>query len=237
MTSARTKRENICDECGLPISICNAKALFEVAVKRNGRELVIAAILDAKTEQTAPDVVARLWHAARLGLDMARANDLTNTAETIMEAMNAVECTCKGSDEMCPCQNRRPAPDAVARLVEAARTFASWDHCWPGNVNLEAACRDIRAALVAMENEQCQVSIGPATGAIINGPRGSGVGAPAAVDNSRTDTVARLVEAAKVLRPYLTWTVGPESPGHHPTMPSAVDAFLSALAAMETSHD
>lgn len=59
----------------------------------------------------APDPVARLWHAARLGLDMARANDLTNTAETIMEAMNAVECTCKGSDEMCPCQNRRPAPD------------------------------------------------------------------------------------------------------------------------------
>ena len=44
-----------------------------------------------------------------------------------------------------------PAPDAVARLVEAARAFASWDHCWPGNINLEAACRDIRAALAAME--------------------------------------------------------------------------------------
>ena len=52
---------------------------------------------------------------------MARANDLTKTAETIMEAMNAVECTCNGSDEMCPCQNRRPAPDPEARLVEAAR--------------------------------------------------------------------------------------------------------------------
>lgn len=63
MTSARTKRENICDECGLPISICNAKAMFELAVRRNGREAVIAAILDAKTEQTeqpAPDAVARL---------------------------------------------------------------------------------------------------------------------------------------------------------------------------------
>ena len=44
-----------------------------------------------------------------------------------------------------------PAPDAVARLVDAARAFASWDHCWPGNINLEAACRDIRAALAAME--------------------------------------------------------------------------------------
>lgn len=49
--------------------------------------------------------------------------------------------------------------------------------------------------------------------------------------------LARLVKAAKALRPYLRWTIGPESPGHHPTMPSAVDAFLFALAAMETSHD
>lgn len=42
-------------------------------------------------------------------------------------------------------------PDAVARLVEAARAFASWDHCWPGNINLDAACRDIRVALTTME--------------------------------------------------------------------------------------
>ena len=42
-----------------------------------------------------------------------------------IEDMNAVECTCKGSDEMCPCQNTpHPAPDAVARLVEAARAEA-----------------------------------------------------------------------------------------------------------------
>ena len=43
------------------------------------------------------------------------------------------------------------APDAVVRLVEAARAFASWDHCWPGNINLEAVCKDIRTALAAME--------------------------------------------------------------------------------------
>lgn len=49
MTSTRTRGENICDECGLPMSICNAKALFELAVRRNGREAVIAAILDAQT--------------------------------------------------------------------------------------------------------------------------------------------------------------------------------------------
>ena len=61
MTSARTNRESICDECGLPISICNAKAMFEYAVRRNGREAVIAAILDA---QTAPDAVAHLVSSA-----------------------------------------------------------------------------------------------------------------------------------------------------------------------------
>ena len=57
MTIARTNRENICDECGLPISICNAKAMFEHAVRRNGREAVIAAILDA---WTATNAVAQL---------------------------------------------------------------------------------------------------------------------------------------------------------------------------------
>lgn len=68
MTSTRTKRENICDECGLPISICNAKAMFEQALIRNGREAVIAAILDTQTEQTeqpTPDPVERLVEAAR----------------------------------------------------------------------------------------------------------------------------------------------------------------------------
>ena len=51
------------------------------------------------------------------------------------------------------------------------------------------------------------------------------------------DAVARLVDAARALQPYLDWTLGPESPGHHPTMASAVAAFKEALAAMETSHD
>lgn len=49
-----------------------------------------------------------------------------------------------------------PTPDAVARLVEAAQAFASWDQCWPGNINLKTACRDIRAALAAMETANDQ---------------------------------------------------------------------------------
>ena len=47
------------------------------------------------------------------------------------------------------------------------------------------------------------------------------------------DAVARLVGAALALQPYLEWAVGPESPGYHPTMVSAVAAFKEALAAME----
>lgn len=95
---------------------CLASSKVEFGFKEN-----FISNWNRRVQTIAPDAVARLWHAARLGLDMARANDLTKTAETIMEAMNAVECPCNGSDEMCPCQNRRPAPDPEARLVEAAR--------------------------------------------------------------------------------------------------------------------
>lgn len=35
--------------------------------------------------------------------------------------------------------------------------------------------------------------------------------------------------AARHILPYLRWTIGPESPGHHPTMPSAVAAFQKAF--------
>lgn len=43
--------------------------------------------------------------------------------------------------------------------------------------------------------------------------------------------------AMRNIKPYLEWTVSDESPGRHPTMPSAVGAFLDALAMMEAqSH-
>ena len=43
-------------------------------------------------------------------------------------------------------------------------------------------------------------------------------------------TLAELIQAGRYITPYLTWTIGPESPGHHPTMPSACAAFAEALA-------
>jgi hypothetical protein len=42
--------------------------------------------------------------------------------------------------------------------------------------------------------------------------------------------VEGLLEAARNLLPYLRWTVSDESPGYHPTMPSAVGAFIAAIA-------
>lgn len=39
----------------------------------------------------------------------------------------------------------------------------------------------------------------------------------------------RLATAMRNIKPYLEWTIGPESPGYHPTMPSAVASFLDAL--------
>lgn len=43
------------------------------------------------------------------------------------------------------------------------------------------------------------------------------------------DEVARLRNAALHISPYLRWTISNESPGYHPTMPSAVAAFQSAF--------
>jgi len=44
--------------------------------------------------------------------------------------------------------------------------------------------------------------------------------------------VAGLIEAARHLMPYLKWTIGPESCGHHLTMPSVVAAFEAALSCL-----
>lgn len=42
--------------------------------------------------------------------------------------------------------------------------------------------------------------------------------------------VETLEAAARNITPYLNWTISAESPGFHPTMPSAVGAFKEALA-------
>jgi len=42
--------------------------------------------------------------------------------------------------------------------------------------------------------------------------------------------------AMRRIMPYLTFTIGEESPGHHPTMPSAVAAFKEALSAINTQE-
>lgn len=39
------------------------------------------------------------------------------------------------------------APD----MLEALKKFASWDQCWPGNINLEGVCELGRAAIAKAE--------------------------------------------------------------------------------------
>lgn len=54
------------------------------------------------------------------------------------------------------------------------------------------------------------------------------------VEAERDALLARNEElegAARRIMPYLRWTIGPESPGCHPTMPSAVAAFRDVIAA------
>lgn len=43
------------------------------------------------------------------------------------------------------------------------------------------------------------------------------------------ERVKALETACRYIAPYLRWTVSAESPGHHPTMPSAVDEFLNVV--------
>jgi hypothetical protein len=55
----------------------------------------------------------------------------------------------------------------------------------------------------------------------------------AALRKERDDLRAKLDEAVQEMcqiKPYLNWTVSDESPGYHPTMPSAVGRFNAALA-------
>jgi len=49
--------------------------------------------------------------------------------------------------------------------------------------------------------------------------------------------VGELIKQARYIRPYLNWTIGAESPGYHPTMPSAVAAFTTALDALSKAKD
>ena len=72
--------------------------------------------------------------------------------DAVLRALPDHEIT---GDEMCPCQNRRPAPDAVARLVEAAlRELVAACEAYPVNIpRADAALDDAHAALAQKGGE------------------------------------------------------------------------------------
>ena len=69
--------------------------------------------------------------------------------DAVLRALPDHEIT---GDEVCPCQNRGPAPDAVARLVEAARAALNYLENTEGEFGITlGSATGLRAALAAME--------------------------------------------------------------------------------------
>jgi hypothetical protein len=56
----------------------------------------------------------------------------------------------------------------------------------------------------------------------------------AAMDlNDLEQKYKKLQTAMRNIKPYLEWTIGVESPGYHPTMPSAVASFIDVMKETE----
>lgn len=117
------------------------------------------------------------------------------------------------------------------------------DHCVPGaHQKWTDAAREIRSALVPGVGEPVAWRV-EGYGAFISREVASRYATPfnppiplythpappsAAVREA-------LEKACRDILPYLRWTISDESPGHHPTMPSAVAAFQAALGLGESS--
>lgn len=88
---------------------------------------VVSAVLQSERTRSGGQPFTGNWSIPQIGfrgtvddaLDMA---DAALAQKAPIEDMNAVECTCKGSDEMCPCQNTPPA----AHMVETAEMPRAW---------------------------------------------------------------------------------------------------------------
>lgn len=61
------------------------------------------------------------------------------------------------------------------------------------------------------------------------------VSEPAETSEDASELPDYVMDAVEKITPYLIWTIGEESPGYHPTMPSAVNAFLTTFG-LETER-
>jgi len=118
--------------------------------------------------------------------------------------------------------------DSIAAEADAAHL----SRCDPSTIRAlcELALRGLEAEADAWARVEEDAAIRKAIGDrfILVPPDGGNVPTLEAVKELRAEN-EKLTRAMRNIKPYLVWTVGPESPGYHPTMPSAVQAFLGAL--------
>ena len=141
-----------------------------------------------------------------------------------------------------------PSPaDVVARLREAATSIRG--DGTPAQVGMTAEECDAAADLITSQAAEIEMLRGETFLAAAEAAehhrdnainmwakereRATAAGAEAATLRKRVDA---LEKAARRLSPYLEWQLSDESPGHHPTFPSAVASFLAALVNKETEN-
>lgn len=75
--------ETKCDDCGLPISVCNARAMLQFAIGRNG----IDAVSDAIADLTTLSALQEQNRALREALDWAYSGDGLDECALMIDRM------------------------------------------------------------------------------------------------------------------------------------------------------
>ena len=86
---------------------------------------------------------------------IAAAPDMRDTILALCDALDAARLCVSHANLHADCAIADMAALRAEneRLREAAEHFATWDQCWPGNINLKGACEKIRAALAQQGGE------------------------------------------------------------------------------------
>jgi hypothetical protein len=85
-----------------------------------------------------PVLPNRVWHDATNSASTAKMANDCRTINPFVEYRRA---------DLHPTDAQLMADPRVMELVDVSQALASWDQCWPGNVNLEAIARVARDAI------------------------------------------------------------------------------------------